>query len=56
MDEQVLSKRIRALAKAVASEPPSVVIQLLEELKADKAPTEEQLRVSRLRRLSLSDL
>ncbi|KAL2122831.1 hypothetical protein VTJ04DRAFT_3286 [Mycothermus thermophilus] len=44
MDEQVLSKRIRALAKAVASEPPSVVIQLLEELKADKAPTEEQLR------------
>ncbi|KAL2270062.1 hypothetical protein VTJ83DRAFT_2246 [Remersonia thermophila] len=44
MDEQVLSKRIRTLTKAVASEPPSVVIQLLEELKADKAPTEEQLR------------
>lgn len=46
MDEQALSKRIRALTKAVGSEPPSVVIGFLEELKKDKAPTEEQLRVS----------
>lgn len=46
MDEQVLGKRIRALTKAVTADPPSVVIGLLEELKADKAPTEEQLRVS----------
>jgi transcription elongation factor S-II len=46
MDEQALSKKIRSLAKAVASEPPSVVIDLLEELKREKAPTEDQLRVS----------
>ncbi|KAL2260689.1 hypothetical protein VTK26DRAFT_5238 [Humicola hyalothermophila] len=44
MDDQALSQRIRALAKAVASDPPSVVIGLLEELKKEKAPTEEQLR------------
>jgi transcription elongation factor S-II len=46
MDEQALSKKIRSLTKAVASEPPSVVIGLLEELKGEKAPTEDQLRVS----------
>ena len=47
MDDQALGKRIRALTKAVtAAEPPSVVIALLEELKNEKAPTEEQLRVS----------
>lgn len=46
MDDQALGKRIRALTKAVtAAEPPSVVIALLEELKNEKAPTEEQLRV-----------
>ncbi|KAH6845330.1 transcription elongation factor S-II [Chaetomium sp. MPI-CAGE-AT-0009] len=45
MDDQVLSKRVKALNKAAAaSEPPSVVIALLEELKNAKAPTEEQLR------------
>jgi hypothetical protein len=46
MDDQSLSKRIRTLVKAVTAEPPSVVIQLLEELKKDVAPTEEQIRVS----------
>ncbi len=46
MDDQALGKRIRALTKAVnAAEPPTVVIALLEELKNEKAPTEEQLRV-----------
>ncbi|KAK4128622.1 transcription elongation factor [Parathielavia appendiculata] len=44
MDDQALSKRIKTLAKAVASDPPSVVIELLEELKREKAPTEDQLR------------
>ncbi|KAK3310490.1 transcription elongation factor S-II [Chaetomium strumarium] len=44
MDEQALAKRVKALNKAVASDPPSVVIGLLEELKKEKAPTEEQLR------------
>jgi transcription elongation factor S-II len=48
MDDQVLSKRIRALTKAVSADPPSVVIALLEELKNGGAPTEEQLRVSRV--------
>jgi transcription elongation factor S-II len=46
MDDQALSKHIRALAKAVTAQPPSVVIGMLEELKQWKAPTEEQLRVS----------
>lgn len=44
MDEQALAKRVKALNKAVASEPASVVISLLEEMKKEKAPTEEQLR------------
>jgi len=44
MDDQTLTKRIKSLNKAVASDPPSVVIGLLEELKNAKAPTEEQLR------------
>ncbi|KAK4043699.1 transcription factor S-II, central domain-containing protein [Parachaetomium inaequale] len=44
MDDQTLSKRIKTLNKAVAAEPPSVVIGMLEELKNDKAPTEDQLR------------
>jgi hypothetical protein len=48
MDDQALAKRVKALTKAVASDPPSVVIGLLEELKKEKAPTEEQLRVSLL--------
>ena len=46
MDDQTLAKRIRTLNKAVPAEPPSVVIGMLEELKNDKAPTEDQLRVS----------
>lgn len=46
MDEQTLTRRIKALNKAIASDPPSVVVGLLEELKKDPAPTEEQLRVS----------
>lgn len=46
MDDQSLNKRIRTLVKAVTADPPSVVIQLLEELKKDVAPTEEQIRVS----------
>jgi hypothetical protein len=46
MDDQTLTKRIKTLNKAVAAEPPSVVIGMLEELKNDKAPTEDQLRVS----------
>jgi hypothetical protein len=45
MDDQELTRRIRLLTKAVASEPASVVIEILEELKKEKAPTEEQLRV-----------
>ncbi|KAL2022749.1 hypothetical protein VTK56DRAFT_4565 [Thermocarpiscus australiensis] len=44
MDEQTLSKRVRQLNKAVASEPATVVVQLLEELKNVSPPTEEQLR------------
>lgn len=46
MDEKTLSKRIRTLSKAVNSEPATTVISLLEELKKEQAPTEEQLRVS----------
>ncbi|KAK4132520.1 transcription elongation factor [Trichocladium antarcticum] len=44
MDDQALSKHIRALTKAVTAQPASVVIEMLEELKKTKAPTEEQLR------------
>lgn len=44
MDEQTLGKRVRALTRAVSMEPSSVVLELLEELKKEKAPTEEQLR------------
>ncbi len=55
MDDQALGKRIRALTKAVtAAEPPSVVIALLEELKNEKAPTEEQLRVRLSKLLDLT--
>lgn len=46
MDDRELTARIKALSKAVASEPPATVIKLLEELKRDAKPTEEQLRVS----------
>lgn len=45
MDDRSLTKRIQTLHKAAAKEPPSVVLQLLEELKKEPAPTEEQLRV-----------
>ncbi|KAK4205376.1 transcription elongation factor S-II [Triangularia verruculosa] len=44
MDDRSLAKRIQTLQKAVTKEPPSVVLQLLDELKKDPAPTEEQLR------------
>ncbi|KAK4181750.1 transcription factor S-II, central domain-containing protein [Triangularia setosa] len=44
MDDRSLTKRIQTLHKAAAKEPPSVVLQLLEELKKEPAPTEEQLR------------
>jgi transcription elongation factor S-II len=55
MDEQALSKRVRALNKAVENEPPTVVLKMLEEMKRENAPTEEQLRVSvsRWRRLGV---
>ncbi|KAL2199897.1 transcription factor S-II, central domain-containing protein [Corynascus similis CBS 632.67] len=63
MDDQTLTKRIKSLNKAIASEPPSVVIGLLEELKNAQAPTEEQLRstkagvsVGRLRHNSNKDI
>lgn len=46
MDDRELTARIKALSKAVTSEPPATVIKLLEELKRDAKPTEEQLRVS----------
>jgi len=45
MDDRELSQRIRALSKALTAEPASNVIKLLEDLKKDAAPTEEQLRV-----------
>jgi hypothetical protein len=45
MDDRELSQRIKALAKALTSEPPTTVVKLLEDLKKDTAPTEEQLRV-----------
>jgi transcription elongation factor S-II len=44
MDDRELSQRIKALAKALTSEPPTTVVKLLEDLKKDTAPTEEQLR------------
>ncbi|KAK4110413.1 transcription elongation factor [Canariomyces notabilis] len=44
MDDKELSKRIQVLSKAVVAEPASNVINLLEELKKEQAPTEEQLR------------
>ncbi|KAK1781261.1 putative DST1 protein [Copromyces sp. CBS 386.78] len=44
MDDRELTARIKALSKAVSSEPPATVIKLLEELKRDAKPTEEQLR------------
>ncbi|GAB1310998.1 transcription elongation factor TFIIS [Madurella fahalii] len=44
MDDKALSQRIHTLSKAVVSEPATTVISLLEELKKEKAPTEEQLR------------
>lgn len=44
MDDRELAARIKALSKAVTSEPPATVIKLLEELKRDAKPTEEQLR------------
>jgi transcription elongation factor S-II len=56
MDEQALGKRIRTLTKAVNAEPPSVVIKLLEELKEEKAPTEELLRVSLSNHVDLPQL
>lgn len=44
MDDRALAKRIQTLSKSVSAEPPSVVLSLLEELRKDAAPTEEQLR------------
>lgn len=45
MDDRELHSRIKDLNKALASEAPPIVIKLLEDLKKDTAPTEEQLRV-----------
>lgn len=45
MDDRELSSRIKALAKSLNSEPATTVVKLLEDLKKDTAPTEEQLRV-----------
>ncbi|KAK3383724.1 putative transcription elongation factor [Lasiosphaeria ovina] len=48
MDDRELAKRIQTLSKAVASnEPTDTIIDLLELLKKDAAPTEEQLRSTR---------
>ncbi|KAK0656611.1 transcription factor S-II, central domain-containing protein [Cercophora newfieldiana] len=44
MDDRELTQRIKALAKALTSEPPTTVVKLMEDLKKDTAPTEEQLR------------
>ncbi|KAK0733525.1 transcription factor S-II, central domain-containing protein [Lasiosphaeria miniovina] len=45
MDHRELTKRIEKLSKAIASnEPTDTIIDLLELLKNDAAPTEEQLR------------
>lgn len=47
MDERELSRRIKALGKAVSSnEPTSAIIAIMDNLKKDAAPTEEMLRVS----------
>ncbi|KAK1837167.1 putative DST1 protein [Podospora conica] len=63
MDDRELSSRIKDLTKALASEAPPVVIKMLEALKKDTAPTEEQLRstkagvtVGRLRSNSNRDI
>lgn len=48
MDDRELSGRIKALQKGLASnEPAANVIKLLEDLKRDSAPTEEQLRTTK---------
>ncbi|KAK2068203.1 hypothetical protein P8C59_002859 [Phyllachora maydis] len=45
MEERELTQRIKSLSKAIQSqEAPTVVINMLENLKKDSAPTEEQLR------------
>ncbi|KAK0624656.1 putative DST1 protein [Bombardia bombarda] len=44
MDSKELASRIKTLAKAITTEPPSTVVTMLEALKKDAAPTEEQLR------------
>ncbi len=42
-----MASRIKTLHKAVSSsEPASIVIKMLEDLKKEPAPTEDQLRVS----------
>lgn len=51
MEERELTQRIKSLSKAIQSqEAPTVVINMLENLKKDSAPTEEQLRASSLGR------
>ncbi|KAF5019554.1 hypothetical protein F66182_8427, partial [Fusarium sp. NRRL 66182] len=48
MDERELGQRVKALTKCVAANEPSEnAIKLLEALKKDAAPTEEQLRATR---------
>lgn len=44
IDDRELTSRVKTLAKALSSEPATTVIKLLEDLKKDPAPTEEQLR------------
>ena len=48
MEDQELTLRVKEIHKALYTDPPSNVIQLLERLKKDTAPTEEQLRVGPL--------
>ncbi|KAK1764875.1 transcription elongation factor S-II [Phialemonium atrogriseum] len=48
MDERELSRRIKALGKAVSSnEPTSAIIAIMDNLKKDAAPTEEMLRATK---------
>ncbi|KAK3362643.1 putative DST1 protein [Lasiosphaeria hispida] len=44
MDDRELTQRIKALAKAVGNEPTATVVKMMEDLKKDASPTEEQLR------------
>lgn len=46
-NERELSKRVKAITKAISSnEPSSVIIDIMNILRKEPAPTEELLRVS----------